>query len=92
MDHVTVTVIEAWPGRFEEVTLTLPKGCTAGQVRDASGLGKTALGMAVFGVRVNETSVLNDGDRLELLRALTIDPKDARRKRAEARAVKHKKW
>ena len=54
--------------------------------------GIMATGMAVFGVRVDEGSVLNDGDRLELLRALTIDPKDARRKRAEARSVKHKKW
>ncbi len=92
MDHVTVTVIEAWPGRFETVALTLPKGTTAAQAREASGLGTMATGMAVFGVRVDEGSVLNDGDRLELLRALTIDPKDARRKRAEARSVKHKKW
>ena len=34
---------------------------------------------------------LNEGDRLELLRALTIDPKEARRRRAEtAQALKKK--
>ena len=89
---IHVSVIRAWPGRFDEVALSLPAGATAGEARRASGLDEGISGTAVFGVRVEEVTVLNEGDRLELLRALTLDPKDARRKRAEARAVKHKKW
>lgn len=89
---IRVTVIEAWPGFFESVALVLPDGSTAIEARNASGLGSTAAGMAVFGIRIDDHSPLADGDRLELLRPLTMDPKAARRKRAEARAVKHKKW
>lgn len=89
---IQVSVIRAWPGRFDEVALDLPAGATAGDARKACGLDEGIAGMAVYGVRVEEATVLNAGDRLELLRALTLDPKDARRKRAEARAVKHKKW
>lgn len=89
---IQVSVIRAWPGRFDEVALDLPAGATVGDARKASGLDEGIAGMAVYGVRVEEATVLNAGDRLELLRALTLDPKDARRKRAEARAVKHKKW
>jgi putative ubiquitin-RnfH superfamily antitoxin RatB of RatAB toxin-antitoxin module len=40
---------------------------------------------AVFGVRVDANAPLHDGDRLELLRPLLADPKDARRQRAAAR-------
>ena len=47
--------------------------------------------MAVFGRRVSDATILHDGDRLELLRALVIDPKQARRRRAEtAQAMKAK--
>ncbi|EGO81055.1 hypothetical protein XFEB_02135 [Xylella fastidiosa EB92.1] len=41
-----------------------------------------AVGYAVFGVLVTSDHVLNDGDRVELLRPLLIDPKEARRRRA----------
>ena len=39
-------------------------------------------GLAIHGERAIDASVLHDGDRLELLRALVIDPKTARRVRA----------
>jgi hypothetical protein len=38
--------------------------------------------VAVFGREVDATTLLRDGDRLELLRALPNDPKLARRARA----------
>ncbi len=41
-----------------------------------------AVGYAVFGIRATSATVLCDGDRLELLRGLQADPKDARRRRA----------
>jgi len=40
---------------------------------------------AVFGVRVDRQTVLQEGDRVELLRPLQADPKEARRRRATAR-------
>jgi putative ubiquitin-RnfH superfamily antitoxin RatB of RatAB toxin-antitoxin module len=38
--------------------------------------------LALHGVRTTPEAVLHDGDRIELLRPLVADPKDARRKRA----------
>ena len=40
------------------------------------------LGFAVFGRRVEPADVLSEGDRIEVLRPLEIDPKEARRLRA----------
>ena len=88
-----VEVVVAWPGRADRRVLELPEGARAADACAASGLaeGYPLAGMAVFGRRVGEGAVLADGDRLELLRALAIDPKEARRRRAEtARAMKTK--
>lgn len=88
-----VEVVAAWPDRSRAVTLDLPEGTLACEACDESGLaeGYPLAGMAIFGRRVGEDAVLHDGDRLELLRALTIDPKEARRRRAEtAKAIKQK--
>lgn len=43
--------------------------------------GETVWSYAVWGRRVELTTPLKDGDRLELLRTLTVDPKEARRLR-----------
>ena len=43
--------------------------------------GQTVWAYAVWGRRVELTTPLKDGDRLELLRPLTVDPKEARRLR-----------
>jgi putative ubiquitin-RnfH superfamily antitoxin RatB of RatAB toxin-antitoxin module len=43
--------------------------------------GHTVWAYAVWGTRVELTTPLKDGDRLELLRPLTVDPKEARRLR-----------
>lgn len=43
--------------------------------------GKTVWAYAVWGKKVELTKPLKDGDRLELLRPLTVDPKEARRMR-----------
>lgn len=91
--EMKVDVIAAWPERFAARTMELPEGATATQACALSGLaeGYPLAGFAVFGRRVGEDAVLHDGDRLELLRALVIDPKEARRRRAEtARAIKQK--
>ena len=44
------------------------------------------LGFAVFGRRVEPADVPSEGDRIEVLRPLEIDPREARRLRAARRA------
>ena len=55
------------------------------------GLRHARLGFAVFGRRVEPADPVSEGDRIEVLRPLEIDPKEARRLRARrarvARAV-----
>lgn len=79
-----VEVIQAWPGRFDATRVELPEGVCVADALVAAKLpaaGPVA-GYAVFGVRVDATTPLRDGDRIELLRALQLDPKEARRRRA----------
>jgi uncharacterized protein len=86
-----VTVVMAWPERCEGVELQLGPGATVADALSASGLAWDGVaGYAVFGQRVGETSPLRDGDRVELLRPLQADPKDARRKRAAGQRTPEK--
>ncbi|TCZ88374.1 RnfH family protein [Lysobacter sp. N42] len=82
-----VEVIRAWPRRFEAVRLQLPEGATVGDAVDAAGWSGDAgtVAYAVFGQRAGRDTPLRAGDRVELLRPLLADPKDARRRRAAAR-------
>lgn len=80
---IRVDVIRAWPRRHEAVHLELPDEATVADALAASGFGRDGVAaVAVFGERVEAGHRLRDGDRLELLRPLAIDPKDARRRRA----------
>jgi putative ubiquitin-RnfH superfamily antitoxin RatB of RatAB toxin-antitoxin module len=40
------------------------------------------VGISIFGQRCDSNRILSDGDRIELCRALVVDPKAARRRRA----------
>jgi len=42
--------------------------------------------LAVFGARVPPDTMLRPGDRVEVLRPLEVDPREARRRRAARRA------
>lgn len=66
--------------------LDLPAGAHVEDAIDASGFGDSTeiAGIAIFGQRVTPRHALADGDRVELLHGLKIDPKAARRARAEA--------
>lgn len=82
-----VSVVRAWPGRFERVELTLPRGATVGDALAAAGIpdtGAAEVACAIYGLRATLAAELVDGDRIELLRPLVADPKDARRRRAGA--------
>ena len=78
-----VEVVLAWPRRFESVRLDLPEGTTVGEAIERSGLALDGVvAVAVHGLRVERDAPLRDGDRVELLRPLQVDPKEARRRRA----------
>ncbi len=79
-----IEVIRAWPHRFETVTLDLPEGARVADAISASGFADDPeiTGYAVHGVVARAETELRDGDRVELLRPLTLDPKEARRRRA----------
>ena len=85
-----VEVVRAWPGRYELVELDLPQGAVVADAIRGSGLGEgygtddETSAVAVFGVVSSLQATLHDGDRVELLRPLLIDPKQARRRRAKA--------
>ena len=71
------------------VELELPAGTSVQAAVAASGLleplalsERAVLAMAVWGRVVSPEFVLEEGDRVELLRPLRADPKEVRRKRA----------
>ncbi|MBS0463251.1 MAG: RnfH family protein [Proteobacteria bacterium] len=84
-----VTVVCALPERAWLVDLKLPVGATAAEAVERSGLRGCTPGfdqldvtLAIFGKPVTPATVLRDGDRVEVLRPLLADPKQARRRRA----------
>jgi putative ubiquitin-RnfH superfamily antitoxin RatB of RatAB toxin-antitoxin module len=80
---VRVEVVQAWPHRFVAVPLALPEGATLADAVAASGLPLDEVaGYALHGARAEPGARLRDGDRVELLRPLAADPKEARRRRA----------
>lgn len=86
---VEIEVVHALAGEQSIVTLRLPDGSTIADALAASGLleNRPELGAAckvgVWGRVAPRTQVLRDGDRVEVYRPLTADPKLARRKKAE---------
>jgi hypothetical protein len=50
-----------------------------------------SLALALWGRLVSPDTVLRDGDRLELLRGLQVDPKEARRQRYRRDGIKPKR-
>lgn len=76
-------MVLALPRESRSVRVRVPEGSTAAEVAQASGLPQEGIsGYAVFGERVAPGARLRNGDRLELLRPLVLDPKEARRRRA----------
>lgn len=82
---IRVEVVAAWPHRCERREVELPAGSHAEDAIAAVGFASLAetAGIAVFGQRVTPRHPLADGDRVELLRGLKVDPKAARRARAQ---------
>ena len=80
-----VTLVRAWKGRFEEAAVVLAAGACVDDALAAAGwaLDGEFVALAVFGQAADPGTPLQAGDRVELLRALQLDPKQARRLRAE---------
>lgn len=88
---ISVELVYALPHRQTLLQLTVPQGTTARDLAVQSGLGQAfpdldlqdaALG--IFGKQLAhpEQRVLEEGERVEIYRALRADPKEVRKQRA----------
>jgi putative ubiquitin-RnfH superfamily antitoxin RatB of RatAB toxin-antitoxin module len=86
---IRVEIVYAEPRRQIVRMATLPLGATVDEairvsgIRDALPADFEPTSIGIFGRIVTPAAVLSDGDRVELYRALKIDPKQARRRRVE---------
>lgn len=93
---IAITVVFSAARRtVQELALHIPFGCLASDAlalvapqwgADAEQL--QAMDLGVWGKRVTTQHVLRDGDRLEIYRPLTVDPKVARRERFARQGAK----
>ena len=88
-NEISIEVVYAGPDEQIVVALDVTPGTTAAEALALSGLparfteidpGSARLG--IYGRPIDASAVLAAGDRLEIYRALTADPKQARRRRA----------
>ena len=84
-----IEVCYAEPDRAWRIAVSLPPGATVAEALAAADLPAHVPGvvvdparLAVFGRPVGLDDGLFDGDRVEVLRPLLADPKQARRERA----------
>jgi len=82
-----VEVVWALPGRQRVVRVKLDEGATAADAVVAAKLGVSPAALGRHGERIKPGTVLEQGDRVELLRPLAADPKEARRRRARRDSV-----
>ena len=83
---IRIEICVAWPERALRQRLTVAAGTTPLQLKAHPDLSEAlrrawsqAAAVGVFGVPKPMRQPLQDGDRLELWRALRADPKEARR-------------
>lgn len=96
---ITVTVVCALaPHQWLQARVDLPAGATAVQALKASGLAAQMpaglldqLTLGLWGRACAPDAPLHDGDRVELTRPLTVDPKEARRLRYRRDGLKRPK-
>lgn len=90
----TIAITVVWSPRPRvvlEKQLRVAVGCTAAQAVQYSGFGEglaSGAGVGVWGRKVPPSHVLREHDRVELYRALTVDPKVARRERFARQGAK----
>ena len=88
-----IEVIYALADAQDVAIVELAEGAVAGQAIAASGvlerhgLAARQLQLGIFGKRVSPESPLREGDRIEILRPLVLNPNEARRRRARRTRV-----
>lgn len=92
--EIAVEVVYALPGEQVVVHLRLGPAATVGEAIKQSGLlqrysqiDPALMRAGVFGSELPLDAPLADGDRVEIYRPLTVDPKEARRRRVALRAA-----
>ena len=95
--HPTMIPIEvayARPERQAIIAVSVPEGTTLAEAAALSGIVEmfpeidlATIPMGIFGVEIKTvtTTVVSAGDRVELYRSLQADPKENRRRRAQAK-------
>lgn len=81
MASIRVEVVYATREHADAVALELPDGATVRDALQAAGM-KEGVALGIYGRRVAADTRLADGDRVEIYRALVLDPKERRRERA----------
>jgi len=91
-DDFRVSVAYCTPLREHLIEVDLPAGATlrdavlaSGLLELVPGLAADALDLGVFGQPMPASARVQAGDRIEVYRPLAVDPKTARRLRAELR-------
>ena len=89
-DMITVGVAHATLAKQLWIKIRLPVGATLMDANDESGILKEftdidldAQKVGVFGREAKLDTVLNHGDRVEIYRPITADPKKVKRKKVE---------
>ncbi len=98
-DDLDIEVVyAAAPHQVRRVSLRLPQGTTLAQALQASGIPAQLsaqelepLQAGIWGRAAPAGTLLRQGDRVELYRPLTVDPKEARRLRYRRDGVKRHK-
>ena len=88
-----IEVAYADPRRQAVVALNLDEGTTVAEALQAvssheafAGLDLDAMPTGIYGAAAPRSQTLRQGDRVELYRPLAMDPREARRRRAQADA------
>lgn len=87
---ITITVVYASPTQQIDIPLTVEENCTIAlaiaRSKITSQFPEIKLSenkVGIFGKLVTLDTIAKDGDRIEIYRPLTIDPKDLRRVKAK---------
>lgn len=91
-NEIAVEVVYALPLAQDSTRLHVPAGTTVAQAIEQAGvtlrhpeIELVDDRVTVYGKKVMLTTTLRNEDRVEILRPLSADPKEARRKRAAGR-------
>ena len=94
-ETITIEVAYALPDRQTLIAFDAPHNITLEHAVELSGIrfhypeiDLTEMAVGIFGIPSTLDALLKSGDRVEIYRPLQIDPKEARRQRAQAESKK----